>query len=129
MDLENLKPKSDVITTKIKHPSTGEVILNDDGSEMYITTLSPHSSEYRNKLFKMSREKLSDRSEEDKDLDFDKLYDASIDLLAEVTCDWSITYKGEAPKLTKKKAKEVYSDLFWLKMQVDASVQDFDAFT
>jgi hypothetical protein len=39
MDLMNLIPTTDAIEVVIKHPSTFEPLLNDDGTEMTITVL------------------------------------------------------------------------------------------
>ena len=53
----------------------------------------------------------------------------AIDLLAKITKSWDITYGGEKPKLTLSKAKEVYSEVFWLRNQVEEALLDSVDFT
>jgi hypothetical protein len=38
MDLKDLTPNLDDIVVEIKHPSTGDVLKNDDGTNMTINT-------------------------------------------------------------------------------------------
>ena len=47
MDLKDLTPNLDDIVVEIKHPATGDVLKNDDGTNMTITILAPHSKEYK----------------------------------------------------------------------------------
>ena len=53
----------------------------------------------------------------------------AIELLAKITKSWDITYGGEKPKLTVSKAKEVYSEVFWLRNQVEGALLDSVDFT
>ena len=53
----------------------------------------------------------------------------TIDLLAKITKEWDITYGGEKPKLTLGKAKEIYSDVFWLRNQIEGALADNVDFT
>ena len=57
MDLKDLTPKTDEIVVTIKHPVSGEVLKNDDSSDMVITVYAPHSKEYK----KVQRELITKR--------------------------------------------------------------------
>jgi len=51
------------------------------------------------------------------------------DLLAKVTAAWDITYGGEKPKLTLTKAKEVFTEVFWIREQIEEAFSDSMDFT
>ena len=129
MDLKDFTPKTDEIVVTIKHPVSGEVLKNDDSSDMVITIYAPHSKEYK----KVQRELITKRLNEaqgsgSRDFDYEKIEEATMDLLARTTKSWDITYDGEKPKLTQAKARQVYDEVFWIKAQIEEaanSVLDF----
>lgn len=53
----------------------------------------------------------------------------AIELLSKCTKEWNITYGGETPKLTPAKAKEIYTEVFWLRSQVEEAMGDSLDFT
>ena len=53
----------------------------------------------------------------------------TINLLVKVTKEWDITYGGEKPKLTSAKAKEVYTEVFWLRNQIEEALSESLDFT
>ncbi len=131
MDLMDLKPKSEVVEILLTHPTTEELLLNDDGSEMSVTVAANHSKEYRaamheqqDRRIKLLQKKGSNTTYSSADLEKD-----AIDLLAKITKEWDITYGGEKPKLTLGKAKEIYSDVFWLRNQIEGALADNMDFT
>ena len=126
MDLNDLTPKHDTITVTLRHPQTDEVLLNDDETPMTITVMAPHTKEYKGLVYKNSQDKLKDATK--KDLEFNELFDFSIDILASVTTDWNITFEGKMPKYSLKLAKQLY-DVFWIKEQIEFELQTFDVFT
>lgn len=131
MDLMDLKPKSEVVEVMLLHPNTLEPLTNDDGTEMYVWVYAQHSKEYRSAIhdqqdrrIKAMQKKGNSGAYSAADLERD-----SIELLAKVTKDWDITYGGEKPKMTFGKAKEVYSDVFWLRNQIEEALSESMDFT
>lgn len=122
MDLMDLKPKTDVVEIILKHPSTGEALINDDGNEMTITVYAQYSKEYRAAMHEQQDkrlEKLQNKGGNTRYSSSDLEAD-SIDLLSKITKNWDITYGGETPKLSK--AKEIYTEVFWLRNQVEEAL-------
>jgi len=130
MDLMDLKPKSDTIEIILRHPNTLEPLTNDDESEMTVTVYAQHSKEYRRAVHEQQDrriaklQKTSNNKYTSAELETD-----TIDLLSKVTKGWDITYGGEKPKLTPAKAKEVYSEVFWLRSQIEEALSDSLDFT
>jgi hypothetical protein len=130
MDLMNLKPTSDTVEVMLKHPNTLDPLLNDDGSEMTVTLHASHSKEYKkivheqqDRRIKMMQKKAKSQiSAQDIERD-------ATDLLAKVTAAWDITYGGEQPKLTVTKAKEVFTEVFWIREQIEEAFSDSMDFT
>jgi hypothetical protein len=130
MDLMNLKPTSDTVEVILKHPNTLDPLLNDDGSEMTVTLHASHSKEYKkivheqqDRRIKMMQKKAKSQiSAQDIERD-------ATDLLAKVTAAWDITYGGEQPKLTVTKAKEVFTEVFWIREQIEEAFSDSMDFT
>ena len=127
MDLKDLTPTSETIEVKIVHPTTREPFLNNDGSQMSVEVYAPHTKNYKTSVYKQASARM--KMSKGDDIDFEALENASIDLLANITKSWNITYDGKTPKLTEAKAKEVYDTVFWLKMQVEEAINTFEVFT
>lgn len=130
-DLIDLVPTSDTIEVKIVHPNTGEPITNDDGSQMEITIFAPHTKEYKSQIYTQAQERMKKKKGASSlsDFSFDELEESSIDLFVNVTKSWNITFEGKQPRLTKAKAKEVYTKVFWLKPQVEEAIANYVDFT
>lgn len=130
MDIGNIKPQSDTIEVFITHPQTGEIIKNDDGSEMTITLYAPHSQEYRSASYNQQNKYLKALQGNKKNfLSAEDVEKSIIELYANVTKSWDITYGGEKPKLTTEKAKEIYRELFWLRDQLAGALDESVGFT
>ena len=130
MDLMNLKPTSDVVEVTLTHPSTSEVLKNEDGTAMTITMYASHSKEYKvivheqtNKRLKLAQAKIKT------ELTSELIEEASLDLLSSATKSWNITYGKKIPELTRELAKVVYQDVFWIKDQIEEAVADSLDFT
>ena len=124
MDLLDLTPKSDEIVVAIKHPATGEVLKNDDKSDMTITIYAPHSKEYKKVLHEMTNKRLKKMQQKGKnEITAEEIEEATLDTLAKTTKGWNITYGGEVPKLTVAKAKEIYDSVFWIKAQIEEAIE------
>lgn len=125
MDLKDLTPNLDDVIVTIKHPTTGDVLKNDDGTDMTITVLAPHSKEYK----KAQHEQISKRlkkaqKSKSQDVDYSDIEEATLEVLAKVTKAWNITFGGEKPELTVAIAKSIYDEVFWIKNQIEEEVSD-----
>ena len=130
MDLANLKPTKDTVEVEILHPQTFEPLTNEDGSEMTITVLAPHSKEYKALLHEQTNKRLKQAQKTKRiDITSEEVEDATVDLLAKGTVAWDITYGGEKPKLTFGKAKEIYTEVFWIRAQIEEAVANSLDFT
>lgn len=125
-DLADLKPKSDFVEVILEHPTTGEVLTNEDGSEMTITVWMPHSKEYKKAQHKKSDALIKKGKQS---LTSAEIEDLTLQVLAETTKEWDITYGGEKPKLTVGKAKQLYEEVFWIKAQVEKEIGEALDFT
>lgn len=123
MDLKDLTPDLNDIVVELKHPSTGEQLKNDDGTDMTITILAPHSKGYK----KAQNDQITKRLNQAKkglktEVDYSEIEEAALEVLSQTTKGWSITYGGEMPKCTPAKAKSVYQEVFWIKSQLEEVV-------
>lgn len=124
MDLLDLTPKSDEIVVTIKHPATGEVLKNEDKSDMTITIYAPHSKEYKKVIHEMTNKRLKKMQAKGKnEITAEELEEATLETLSKTTKEWNITYGGEVPKLSVAKAKEIYDSVFWIKAQIEEAVE------
>jgi hypothetical protein len=125
MDLKNLTPTSDTVEVEILHPTTLEPLLNDNSEPMVITMYAPHSKEYKAAVHEQTNKRLKQAQSKKKvDLTAEDIEDATLDLFAKTTKSWNITYDGEEPKFSVSKAKEIYSEVFWIRDQIDEAVSN-----
>lgn len=125
MDLKDLTPSSDTVEVTLLHPRTLEVITNDDKTPMTITLYAPHSKQYKATIHNQTNKRLKQaQSKRGFDMTAEDLEEATLELLAKVTKEWNITFGGENPKLTVSKAKEIYSDVFWIKDQIEGGLSN-----
>ena len=133
MDLKNLIPTTETIEVTVKHPSTYEVLKNEDDSEMTITVYAPHSKEYKAAVHEQTNIRLkqmqSKGNRNTNVITAEELEAATIAMLAKTTKDWNITFGGEQPKFTVDAAKNLYSEVFWIKDQLEEAVADAEVFT
>ena len=125
MDLKNLTPTSDTVEVEILHPTTLEPLLNDNSKPMVITMYAPHSKEYKAAVHEQTNKRLKQAQSKKKvDLTAEDIEDATLDLFAKTTKSWNITYDGEEPNFSVSKAKEIYSEVFWIRDQIDEAVSN-----
>tara|TARA_R110000782_G_scaffold211872_1_gene300059 strand:- start:41 stop:445 length:405 start_codon:yes stop_codon:yes gene_type:complete len=132
MDLMDLKPTSDTIEVFIKDPYTGEILTNDgDGSEMTITVYAPHSKEYKAAVHKQTNKRLKAATRKGSvgSISAEELEESGLALLSETVASWDITFGKEKPKLTIEKARTLFTEVFWIKDQVEEAVRDAEVFT
>jgi hypothetical protein len=130
MDLMDLKPTSDTVEVTLMHPNTGDVLKNDDKSDMTITVYAMHSKEHKSVMHEQTNKRLkSMQSGKKQEFTAQDLEDAALTLLSKVTAEWNITYGGDKPKLTATKAKELYDEVFWIKDQIEGALSNSLDFT
>ncbi len=125
MDLKDLTPKSDTIEVEIKHPITGEALKNDDDTPMTITLHATHSKEYKSVMHEQTNRRLKAASATGKvDITSEELEENTLEVLAKATKSWNLTFGGEKPELTVDAAKKLYTEVFWIKDQLDEGVSN-----
>ena len=130
MDLMNLKPTSETVEVKLVHPNTGDKLKNDDKTDMIITVYASHSKEHRAAVHEQTNKRLKAMQVSKKaNFKSEEIEEATLALLSKVTASWDITYNGEKPKLTFAKAKELYTEVFWIKDQIEEALADSLDFT
>lgn len=128
-DLNDFIPTSDTVVVEIKHPNTGKTLDNDDGSPMTITVMAPYTREYKALIYKQASERIQKSGGVMPEYTYEELDKASTTLLSSATIEWNITFDGEKPKFSAKKAKEIYEKVFWIKPQVEEAIASHTAFT
>jgi hypothetical protein len=128
-DLNDLIPESNTVVVTLKHPNTGETLNNDDGSPMTITLMAPYTREYKALIYKQASERIQKSGGVMPEYTYEELDEASTTLLSSATTTWNITFNGENPKFSAKKAKEIYEKVFWIKPQVEEAIASHTAFT
>jgi len=130
MDLKDLTPKSETVEITVCNPSTSKPLLNEDGSEMTIVMYAPHTPEHKSEVHRQTNIKLKRMEKSGRmSITAEELEDSALLHMAKVTKSWNITYDGEQPKLTVEKAKQVYSDIHWIKEQIEEALSDSVDFT
>jgi len=131
MDLKNLTPASDVVEVILVHPTTLEPLMNEGSdNEMSVTLYAPHSKEYKKLMHEQTDRRLLQMQKSKKmQVSSADLEKSTIEILAKATKEWDITYDSESPKLTVAKAKEIYSEYFWIKDQLEEAINDTLDFT
>lgn len=130
MDLINLKPTSETVEVKLVHPNTGDVLTNDDDTEMTITLYASHSKEHKAAMHEQTNKRLK-LMQNNKKAEFtsEDLEEATLVLLSKITSNWNITYGSDKPELSVAKAREVYQEVFWIKDQIEEALNDSLDFT
>ena len=129
MDLKDLTPTSDTIEVKLLHPNTGDVLKNDNKTPMTITLFATHSKTYKSAIHEQTNKQIKRSRGGKKEVDFtaEDIEQSSLEILAKITKEWNITYKGEVPKVSA--AKEVYEEVFWIKDQIEEALKTSLDFT
>ena len=126
MDLKDLTPKSDIVVVELKHPVTQEPLLNEDDSPMTVSLYAPHTKEYKTVLWAVTDERLKAAAKTGKiEVKAEDLELQSIESLAKTTKEWSITFDSEKPTLSYDKAKQIYTEVFWIKDQLEAALSSY----
>jgi len=117
-DLKAYTPESDTITVTLP-------IENDDGSPMTIEVYAPYSKEYKSLVHKQANERIKKMNNKKKQYpSVEELEASQLDLYVGITKSWNITYDGEQPKFSEVKAREIYTEVFWIKDKIEEALQD-----
>jgi hypothetical protein len=98
---------------------------------MTITTYAKHSKEYKSYIHARTNSSLVKSRKTGKNHEFtsEDIEKEEISLFSNITKTWSITYDGKKIKFSPEKAKEVYSELSWIREQLDEAISSEDVFT
>ena len=130
MDLMNLKPISDTVEVTLKHPNTGDVLKNDDKTDMTIVVYASHSKEYKALMHEQTNKRLKAmQGKKNTDITAQEMEEATLNMLSKITSEWNITYNKEQPKLSIAKSKQIYDEVFWIKDQIEEALADSLDFT
>ena len=131
MDLTDFKPKSDTVEVILRNPSTLEPLTHDDGKEFSITVAAQHTKEFKDSQ-QVNMDlwlNISEKSKKKKNPTLSQMEKATSEHLARITLDWDLLYNKEKPKLSLKKAEEIYSELPWIRDQIQEAIDDSVDFT
>lgn len=131
MDLKDLTPKTDTIEVTIVHPFEDKVLKNEDDSDMTITLYTEYSKQYKAELHRQTNIKLKRMQKNGGKVDMtaEQIEESAYEMMAAITKEWNITYEGKLLPLTLENAKMVYTELFWLREQLEAAMADAKDFT
>lgn len=130
MDLMNIGKIKETTDVTLYNPINSEILLNGDGSEMTITVHGPYSKKYKAIAHAQQNRRLqkAQRTGGKLNLSAEEIEGAALELLIKCVDGWNITLGGEQPDCTENKVREVFTDLPWVREQVDAALGDAQAF-
>lgn len=132
MGLKDIGKVQETTDVELVHPKTGEVLTNDDGSAMVITVYGPYSSHYKSVNHAQQNKRLmkAQRMGGKMNLTAEELEASALDLLVKCTAGWKITLEddGGLEEFSEAKAREVYTDLPWVRDQIEAAFGDSRSF-
>lgn len=129
MDLSLLSTKKlseEGTVLEVLDPRSGDA-LTSDGVPVTITLTGIDGGKYRDYQRKIQNRRLKaiGKGKTKLDLDAEELEKEGLDLLVECTVGWTgISWKGAELLFTPENAKTIYSELGWLRDQVDAYIGD-----
>lgn len=124
MDLRQFETGKDGEWLDVLHPTTGEILRDDDGQAMRIQLLGKDSDEYRRAQRAATQRRLKSRSKKSM-IDAETLEREAVEVLIVCTKDWEgVGDAGEDLPCTPENIRRVYSTYLWLREQVDEFVED-----
>lgn len=130
MDLMNIGKIKETTDVTLYNPINSEILLNGDGSEMTITVHGPYSKKYKAISHAQQNRRLqkAQRTGGKLNLSAEEIEGAALELLIKCVDGWNITLSGEQPDCTEAKVREVFTELPWVREQVDTALGDAQAF-
>lgn len=127
MDLSNLDVVSLAekgVTVELKHPATGETLVNDKDEPMAIVVAGSDSKVFKAEIRARVKQNMLKKSKKD-DVDLEEMEKRGAELLAKCTLSWSgIQEDGKALPFSVAAAQSLYLKYPWVKEQVDAACSD-----
>jgi hypothetical protein len=123
MDLKDLTPKSNTVEVILFHPSTHEVLQNDDDTPMTVVMYAQHSPEYKAALYELTDDRMNRMAAKDvAKFKSAEIEESTLSLLSKTTKSWNITFDGEKPNLTEGNARKIYTEVFWIREQLESAL-------
>ena len=122
-DLKDLIPDDSPIVVELKHPESGDAL------GMTITVASRHSAEYERYMYAKVQERVDAGDTGDKEFTLKELQDETRALYANLVLSWDIILDGKTPRVTPKKAEEVFKKLKWVVPQIEDAIAAKESFT
>jgi len=129
-DLLAIGKTKETTDVTLYNPITSEVLTNDDGSEMTVTVHGPYSSKYKAISHQQQNRRLqkAQRTGGKLNMTAEEIEASGLDLLVKCVEDWNITLGGDKPACTESKVREVFTELPWLREQIDSAIGDTQSF-
>lgn len=129
-DILSIGTPKETTEVTIYNPSTSEILMNADGTEMTVTVYGPYSKRYKQVAHAQQNRRLqrAQRTGGRVNLTAEEIEASALDLLVKCVSDWNITVGGEKPECTEAKVREIFEAVPWLKEQVDSGMMDSQAF-
>lgn len=124
MDLRQFETGKDGEWLDVLHPTTGEILRDEEGAPMRILLLGKDSDDYRKAQRAATQRRLKSRSKRSM-IDAETLEREAVEVLIVCTKDWEgVGDAGEDLSCTPENVRRVYSSYLWLREQVDEFVED-----
>lgn len=123
MDLKNLIPASDTVVIELEYK--GNALTNEDGTPMTVEVYLPHAKEYKDTRHRQSDFIISKGEQKLKSAEYE---DLGYSFIVDTTKGWNITFDGDQPKFSKKKAREVFEALPFIPELIRKKVDEQEAF-
>lgn len=119
MNLDSVGRAKAESTLLIRHPATGKIIKNDDGTEMSITLFGEYSDHYKKLLQDRTAKRIEKARETgESSMSFEDMEEENFEMACACTKGWNITDKDGPIELSIEKAREVYTEFPWVYTQV-----------
>ena len=130
MDLSNLDVVAFAeqgVTVELKHPATGELLVNDKDEPMVIVVAGSDSKLFKSVIGARIKQNALKKGKKD-EIDLEEMEKRGAETLAKCTLSWSGIQEGEkALPFSVASAQALYIKYPWIKEQVDAACGDRSA--
>lgn len=128
MDLKNLSvdPDNQKATMEVVHPTTFEPLTDEEGNQVTITLHGPDSTVLRTARRKWQNKQLSEGVKRRKmNVSAEQIESQAMELLIVATAGWEyLAFGGEEPECTPANVRKLYTELPWLREQVDEFINE-----
>lgn len=128
MDLSNFELKQNTLVVTVKNPATGEVLTNEDKTEMTIEFWLPHTEQAKAVDYFYTDKYLA-AMDKGKKRTAEQLDKQRLERLAKVVKAWNVTLDKKKPDLTVETATAVFGRLPWLYRQCVEEIEEAVSFT